>query len=81
MPKPPMNQEIDPDTLVVEYTPSHMGGVPIDFGQVAGPNDCRPDAFYLAGDRIILCPDACATVQKDDKAKLRVLFDCQLPPA
>jgi len=79
MPKPPMGQEIDPDTLVVEYTPS-KGGMPLDFAQVLSANDCMPNTFYRAGDRIILCPDACAKVQMDDMAKLRVLFDCQAPP-
>ena len=79
LPKPPGNAQVDLDSLVVEYTPS-QGGPKVDFAQVKDLNACKADSFYLSGNRIILCPDACARVQRDELAKLRVLFDCQIPP-
>ncbi len=82
MPMAPMGQDIDPSTLVVEYTPSNGGPVE-ELMQVYAQADCTPDSFYVEVNggqkRIVLCADACKRVQIDPKAKLRVVFDCQAP--
>ncbi|MFO0574571.1 MAG: vWA domain-containing protein [Polyangia bacterium] len=75
MPAPPPGQKIDPDSVLLEYTPG--GGGPLQtFKKVAGAAACMPGAFYVDRDRIFICPDACKTVQADVKAKVNVLFDC-----
>lgn len=75
VPMPPPNQKIDPDTIIVEYTP--MGtGTPISYKQVPTLAQCMPNAFYIDANRIYLCPAACTTVQQDSKAKLDITFDC-----
>ena len=75
LPAPPPGQKIDPDSVLLEYTPG--GGGPLQtFKKVAGAAACMPGAFYVDRDRIFICPDACNTVQADAKAKVNVLFDC-----
>lgn len=75
LPSPPAGQQIDPGSVLVEYTPGGMGSRNT-FKQVAGPGSCGPNSFYIDKSRIYLCPDACNTVQADSKAKVEVLFDC-----
>ena len=77
MPQPPMGQEIDLETLTVEYTASSPGSEPENFTQVFGLNECLDGSFYIFGNSIVLCPDTCTRVQKDGQAKLRVLYDCK----
>lgn len=75
VPAAPAGQKIDPDSIIVEYTP--MGtGTPKQFKQVAGAGVCQPDSFYIEGTKIKMCPDACTQVQQDSKAKVNVVFDC-----
>ena len=75
LPPPPLGQQIDPSSVLVDYTPSGVGA-PTTFKQVAGPGACAPNSFYIDKSRVYLCPDACTTVQADSKAKVEVLFDC-----
>ncbi|HMU40933.1 MAG TPA: VWA domain-containing protein [Pseudomonadota bacterium] len=75
LPAPPPGQQIDPSSVLVEYTPGGVGA-PTTFKQVAGAGVCAPNSFYIDKGRIYLCPDACSTVQADSKAKVNVLFDC-----
>jgi hypothetical protein len=75
LPSAPPNQKIDPDSVLIEYTPGD-GGMVETFKKVAGPGACMPQAFYIDKDRVYICPEACTTVQKDAKAKVNVLFDC-----
>jgi hypothetical protein len=75
LPKPPDGQMLDLDTVVVEYTAGGMGA-PANFKQVKTPAECTADSFYIESEIIKLCPDSCAVVQKDDKAKLAILFGC-----
>jgi hypothetical protein len=77
LPKPPEGQMLDLDTVVVEYTAGGMGA-PTNFKQVKTPAECAPDSFYIESEIIKLCPDTCAVVQKDDKAKLAILFGCDI---
>jgi len=75
LPAPPPGQQIDPGSVLVEYTPHGMGAR-TTFKQVAGAAACAPNSFYIDKSRVYLCPDSCTTVQADTKAKVEVLFDC-----
>ncbi|MSP63664.1 MAG: hypothetical protein EXR72_25630 [Myxococcales bacterium] len=79
IPMPPDMQQIDFDTVLLEYTPGK--GAPEDFLQVADLGKCAPNSFYLTGSKIVLCPETCTKVQKDYMAKFRVLFDCVTNPS
>jgi hypothetical protein len=76
LPAPDEGGMIDPDTLQVEYTDA--GGVAHLFAQVPDPGACGPAAFWVDGDVIRLCPDACATVQQDDAATVAITYGCDV---
>ena len=46
------------------------------FVQVPDTASCTATSFVLGETRIDLCPDACAAVQEDSKAEVRVLYGC-----
>mgnify|MGYP002382155757 CR=1 FL=1 len=75
VPAAPPGQQVDLDTVLVEYTPGGVGAVQ-SLGKVAGAATCAAGKFYILNNRITLCPDTCKTVQADTKAKLQVLFSC-----
>lgn len=75
IPDPPPGQMIDPETVVVEFTPSDASPAQ-SFTQVKSEADCGPGKFYLTGDAIQLCKDTCETVGKDKAGKIKVLFGC-----
>ena len=75
LPMPPPGQKVDLDSVSIDYTPMGMG-TPTSFKQVLNLGACGPNSFYISGDRIHMCPETCADVQKDSKAKVEVLFDC-----
>jgi hypothetical protein len=79
VPPPPMGQTVDLDTVEVQYTPAGMGA-PMGLKKVADLAACAPDSFYVdvAANQVYLCPDTCTVVQADDKAKIDVLFACEL---
>ena len=77
IPDPPPGETIDLDTVVVSYTPGG-GGDPVEMTQVATANNCMPNAFYIEGDNIHLCPETCTIVAADDDAKIKILFGCEL---
>lgn len=63
------NKTLDSDGVSVEYTP--MGqGAPQVFVQVANLAACAANAFYIEGDEVVLCPQACALLQTDKAAKV-----------
>jgi hypothetical protein len=75
IPPPPPGLELDLNNVAIEYTP---GSAPaIQFGQAPAAGDCQADAFYIANDRINLCPEACSTVRSDPTANVAVLFTCE----
>ena len=75
MPSAPAGQEIDPSSIILEYTP--MGtGVPQSFKQVKSAADCGANSFYLQNNRVYICPMSCDAIQGDTKAKVNVSFDC-----
>lgn len=75
VPDAPAGQTLDLATVISRYTPGD-GSAPVDFGQVADAAACAPNKFYIEDKKIKLCPDACATVQADPKAQMKILFGC-----
>jgi hypothetical protein len=76
IPEPPPNKTLDSDGVSVEYTP--MGqGAPQVFVQVPNPAACVANGFYIAGNEVVLCPQACALLQTDKAAKIEVKFTCE----
>jgi len=76
-PEPPIGQELDPETLQVEYTPGD-GSDPVLYNQVADLASCDDMSFYVENDTIILCPQVCSVIQQDTGATLAVKFGCKL---
>jgi hypothetical protein len=76
VPEAPAGDTIDLETVVLNYTPGGMGDAQ-KMKQVAGAAACMPSSFYIEGDLIKLCPDTCAIVQKDGKAKIEIAFGCK----
>jgi hypothetical protein len=81
IPTPPNSMELNPDEVNFTYTP--MGtGMPKLLLRADGLEACgdKPGWYYdnaFDPKKIILCPAACATVQKDSNAKVDVLFGCE----
>jgi hypothetical protein len=75
IPQPPSGRELDLDTVAIAYDGSD--GVSVPFGQAPTPEACQPNAFYIDGGRVNLCPDACLAVSNDPMAKVSVLFTCE----
>ncbi len=76
VPQPPPGKELDPDSITIEYTPSGGTGT-TKFVQVADSSKCKPNAFYIDGDTIQLCPETCTVVQGDDSAEVQILALCK----
>lgn len=75
IPDPPSGQELDLEKVAIEYDGSD--GVSVPFGQAPTPEVCQPNAFYIDGGRVNLCPDACSAISNDPMAKVSVLFTCE----
>jgi hypothetical protein len=75
IPDPPLGQTIDLDTVVVRYEPGD-GSPSQDLNQVPDAGTCMANAYYIEGDLIKLCPEACTIVKADDAAQMKVLFGC-----
>jgi hypothetical protein len=73
IPDNPQGGKIDPDTAVIHYTGTSQEQ---DFDQVKDLASCAPDKFYIEGEKIKLCPDACTKISADDNAKVTILFGC-----
>lgn len=76
LPVPADGQKVDRSSVTLEFTPTGAGS-PVVFGQGASAAECTPNSFYLDGDQVRLCPDACAQVQKDATGKLQIVYDCE----
>jgi len=76
MPAAPPGENLDPNNMLVNYTPSD-GSAVVEFKKVANSAACVDNAFYIEGTTIHLCPQACTLVQADDNAKMDVLFGCK----
>ena len=68
--------DINLDNVAVNYTLGD-GSDEVTFLQAPSSGDCQMDAFYIDGDRIVLCPEACDTVQNDPLSSIDVLFTCE----
>ena len=77
VPEAPAGQTVDLGSVIVQYTQMGMGS-PQQFHQVANLAVCDPNGFYIDNKRIYMCPETCSAVQKDDKAKLQIVFDCNI---
>jgi hypothetical protein len=74
-PLPPAGLELDLPRVAIRYTPG--AGDEIDFKQAPTVADCQADAFYVANDRLNLCPDTCTAVRSDPLARVQALFTCR----
>ncbi len=79
VPVPDDEQEIDLSSIDISYTPMGMGD-PIPFMQVANVDQCGPNSFYILGDTIYLCPEACDLVQGDFEADIGIEYACLPDP-
>jgi hypothetical protein len=78
IPDPPPGEMINLDTIQVKYS---SAGVPVDtFNRVPTLADCDASSFYIEGDTIFLCPEACTIVQSDEDAEIDVLYGCAINP-
>lgn len=76
IPDPPVGEELELDTVVVEYT---ANGNTVELQQVDKDN-CTANGFYFEDDLIKLCPEVCAIVQADEDANVGIKFGCKLDP-
>ena len=76
IPPPPEGKTLDKESVVVNVTPFGQMN-PIIYDQVPSLDMCTPMAFYVDGDKVILCPEACAALQADKDAEVEVEFTCE----
>lgn len=76
IPAAPAGSTLDLNNVAIQYTPG-TGATPIQFGQAPAATGCQADAFYIANDRLNLCPEACSTIRSDPSASVTVLFTCE----
>jgi hypothetical protein len=74
VPAPSLGQTIDVDSVLLEWTPS--ASPPSTFSQVTDLASCAPDAFYIEGNNIELCPATCADTTADPSATLDIHYFC-----
>ena len=77
LPDIPPEQTLDPADTQLEYQPGV--GMPVLLTLVAGPDACVADGYYFESDQIVLCPDACATIQGDVAAEINIQLYCAGP--
>jgi hypothetical protein len=77
IPEPPAGETIDPNTIEIDYSTGGMGAAQ-PFHQVTGADACEPDAFYIEGNTVRLCPEACDLVQADAMAHLEIRYGCDV---
>ncbi len=76
IPPPPEGKTLDKDSVVVNVTPTGAMN-PIVYNQVPSLDMCAPMSFYVEADKVILCPEACASVQSDKNVEIEVEFTCE----
>jgi len=74
LPPPMGGMSIDESTVAVRYR-TGSGGEEVLF-RAASAAECSDTRFLLDGDRVTLCPTACARVTADADATLSVLSGC-----
>lgn len=74
LPDPPEGMSLDTSTVAVRY---RSGDAVRVLRRAASDAECNDSSFLLVDDaRVVLCPDACATVEADPMAVLTVLSGC-----
>jgi hypothetical protein len=76
IPPPPQGLTLDLANVAIQYAPGN-GSAAVQFGQAPTLDACQPNAFYVANDRLNLCPDACTNIRRDPRANIAVLFTCE----
>lgn len=76
IPSPPEGTMLDLTKVAVNHVLGDGSGE-VRFGQAATIDACEPNAFYIADNRIWLCPDACTAIQNDAFSSVDVLFTCE----
>src|SRR5262249_391503 len=81
IPPPPMNEQLDPAKVNVNYTPG-AATTPTTLPNVLTKSACgTKTAWYYDNNanptKIVLCPSACMAVQADVQASIDVLFGCK----
>lgn len=78
------NQELDPEKVIVRYTPDN--GQPQELGRVLGASGCvgNPNDWYydnnVSPSRVMLCPGACSTIGAASTGRVDVLVGCRGTP-
>jgi hypothetical protein len=79
LPVPPDGATLDPNRIVVTYTPGGVGDA-TSLTRVDDAASCAADSWYLdAGGEISLCPGTCTLVEADEAAAVKVLSGCSGP--
>ncbi|MBL9106430.1 MAG: hypothetical protein JNL82_36240 [Myxococcales bacterium] len=73
IPEAPPGKVLDKESVTVNFT----GMNPNEFMKVDGPGSCNADSFYIEGEKVILCPAACDSIQGDKDATVSVEFTCE----
>jgi len=76
IPEPPEGKKLNPESILFNVTPEGAQQ-PIVYQQVPSVDMCAPMSFYVDGDKVILCPEACAALQSDKEAEIEVEFTCE----
>jgi hypothetical protein len=79
IPEAPPGQGIDLLTINVEYAPGD-GSAAMRFVRARDETQCDASSFTIADDRIRLCREACALVESDRAAEVKVLYACVVSP-
>ena len=74
IPDPPEGMTLDVATLAVRYRDG-SGAVTV-LRRAMSAAECSATGFLVEGDRVVLCPEACAVVEGDPAATLTVLSGC-----
>jgi hypothetical protein len=76
IPTPPDGQALNLDQVAVSLSRADGSGA-LQLGQTTSLAECQESAFYIAGERINLCPAACEAVRRDPSSDVEVLFTCK----
>ena len=77
LPAPPAGRTLDLDQVSISIEHELTGTPATVLGQARVESDCQADAFYIDGQTIRLCPEACTVVRGEEGARVDVLFGCE----
>jgi von Willebrand factor type A domain len=75
VPAPPNGQQLDPNKVNVEYTPS--SGSPTEIDKDSGSTCTNGWQYSPDGKQIIICGSDCNTIKNDPGGKINIVFGCQ----